>query len=55
MVVVEMKCSMCGHRFQAKLLDRQDPKEERVQGVPLCCPRCNSQMVEKVRVIRRAS
>ena len=53
MVVKEMKCSMCGHRFQAELLDREDPNERHVFGAPLRCPKCNSTMVEAIRVIRR--
>lgn len=55
MVVSDMKCGMCGHRFQAEVLDREDPRERIVQGVPLRCPNCNSTMVEKIRVIRRVT
>ena len=55
MVVNEMKCGMCGARFEAKILDRQDPREQYVQGVPIRCPKCNSTTVEVIRVIRRAS
>ena len=53
MIVAEVKCGICGRRFEAQMLDREDPKERQVGGVPLRCPGCNSTIVEKVRVIRR--
>ena len=55
MIVVQMKCQMCGERFEAKLLDRDDPKERSIIGSPVRCPRCNSERVETVRRVRRAS
>jgi DNA-directed RNA polymerase subunit RPC12/RpoP len=55
MIVSEMKCSMCGHRFESEMLDREDPKERHVQGAPLRCPKCNSTVVEIIRVIRRVT
>jgi predicted Zn-ribbon and HTH transcriptional regulator len=55
MVVKEMKCEMCGHRFNAELLDRDDPREQYVPGAPLRCPKCNSTMLEPVRVVRRVT
>ncbi len=30
MIVVEMKCGMCGRRFEIDLVDRQDPDERDV-------------------------
>ena len=53
MVVIEMKCQMCGRRFEAEVLDREDPKECHVQGAPIRCPNCKSTQVEKLRAIRR--
>ncbi len=55
MIVQEMKCGMCGRRFEVEVLDREDPKEKHVQGYPVRCPNCNSGMVEKVRDIRRVT
>jgi DNA-directed RNA polymerase subunit RPC12/RpoP len=55
MIVSEMKCGMCGRRFEVEMLDREDPRERHVQGVPVRCPNCNSTMVEKVHVIRRVT
>lgn len=55
MIVGEMKCQMCGRRFEVELLDREDPRERHMPGAPVRCPNCNSQQVEKVRVIRRVS
>lgn len=53
MIDSEMKCGMCGRRFEAEMLDREDSREQRIYGVPVRCPNCNSTMGEKVRVIRR--
>lgn len=55
MVVIEMKCQMCGRRFEAEVLDREDPKERHVQGMPIRCPNCKSTLVEKLRTIRRVT
>lgn len=55
MIACEMKCGMCGHRFEAEILDREDPREHRVPGAPLRCPKCHRTTVEKVRVIRRVT
>ena len=38
MVVKEMKCGMCGHRFEAELLDRDNPRERHAPGAPLRFP-----------------
>ncbi len=53
MIIGEMKCGMCGRRFEVDMLDREDLRERDVPGVPIRCPNCRSTMVEKVRVIRR--
>lgn len=56
MVVNEMKCGMCGHRFEIEVLDREDPKEKHIPGVPVRCPKCNSSLaIEKIRAIRRVT
>jgi DNA-directed RNA polymerase subunit RPC12/RpoP len=55
MIVSEMKCSKCGRRFEVEMLDREDPRERHMTGVPVRCPICNSTMAEKVRVIRRVT
>jgi hypothetical protein len=54
-IVIEMKCQMCGHRFEAESLDREDPKERHIQGVSIRCPNCKSTQVEKLRTIRRVT
>lgn len=54
MIVVKMKCQMCGDRFEAELLDREDPQEQNVAGTPVRCPRCKSTHVETVQRVRRA-
>jgi DNA-directed RNA polymerase subunit RPC12/RpoP len=55
MIVREMKCGMCGRRFEVEVLDRDDPKEKHVPGYPIRCPECHSGVVEKVRDIRRVT
>jgi Zn finger protein HypA/HybF involved in hydrogenase expression len=54
-IVAQMKCQMCGERFEVKLLDRNDPRERNVVGSPVRCPRCHSLEVEMIRQERRAS
>lgn len=53
MIVCEMKCTMCGRRFELELLDRDDPRESDVPGVPPRCPDCKSTMVDRIRKVRR--
>jgi len=53
MVVLEMKCQMCGKRFEVEALDRDDPEERRAQGSPINCPNCGSYEIEKIRPLRR--
>lgn len=55
MLIREMKCGMCGRRFEVEVLDRDDPKEKQVRGYPVRCPDCHSNMIEKVRDIRRVT
>lgn len=55
MVVNEMKCTMCGKRFEVEVLDREDPRERNVHGYPVLCPNCNSRFVETIRTIRRVT
>jgi DNA-directed RNA polymerase subunit RPC12/RpoP len=53
MIVVVLKCQMCGKQFEAELLDRDDPNERHRHGMPIRCPRCNSSEIERIRVLRR--
>jgi DNA-directed RNA polymerase subunit RPC12/RpoP len=53
MIVFEMKCQMCGQRFEVELLDRDDPEERNTRGFPARCPKCSSPEIEKVRPLRR--
>lgn len=52
MLLAQMKCGMCGNRFELKILDREDPKERYIPGSPIQCPRCHSEFVEKLEVRR---
>lgn len=54
MIIAQLKCQMCGERFEAKLLDRDDPAERARAGSPVRCPRCNSHYIETLRRVRRA-
>lgn len=55
MIVQEFKCTMCGRRFEVEVLDRDDPKERHEPGYPVRCPNCRSDMIEKLRDIRRVT
>ena len=54
MVVIELKCQMCGARFEAEALDQQDPNERDRPGDPIHCPKCRSTEIEVVRRVRQA-
>lgn len=47
-----MNRGLCGHRFEAEMLDREDPREQPIYSEPVRCPNFNRTMVEKDRVIR---
>jgi hypothetical protein len=59
MVLKLFKCQTCNNRFDAEVLDNDDPKERQIQGPPLRCPNCRSSRLEVLRTIekrvRRAS
>lgn len=52
MLLVELKCQRCGHRIEATVIDRDNPKERRDSGTPVRCPECHSTLLERVRVIQ---
>ena len=53
MLIQQFKCQQCNHRFEAEVLDREDPKERNVPGHQLRCPECNFSRVELLRTIER--
>lgn len=53
MVVKILLCQMCGERFEAEVLDLEDPSERRQEGRPATCPGCRSPRLEVVRLLRR--
>jgi predicted Zn-ribbon and HTH transcriptional regulator len=55
MIIKVLKCQMCGCRFEAKVLDRDDRNERYREGVPVRCPQCNSMRIEEVGTLRRAA
>ena len=54
MIVAEVKCQMCGFRFELEILDREDPEERFVRGSAITCPRCHKSETEVTRRIRKA-
>ncbi len=52
MLLVMMKCQMCGNRFEATILDRENPSESRERGEPVRCPNCNSMQIDRLKVIQ---
>jgi DNA-directed RNA polymerase subunit RPC12/RpoP len=53
MIVAVLKCQMCGAKFEAEMLDRDDSNERHRHGSPIRCPRCNSTEIEVLRTVRR--
>ena len=53
MILKELKCQRCNHRFTVECLDRDDPRERNQTGSPVRCPKCGSSMLEVVREISR--
>lgn len=51
MVLVEFQCTICGHRFELKVLEK-DEESERI-GLPATCPKCRSRYLNEIRTIRR--
>ncbi|QDT44776.1 hypothetical protein Pan241w_48920 [Gimesia alba] len=55
MLVKQFKCQRCNYRFECEVIDRESPYERFKVGPPVRCPKCDSNMVEVIRVIRKAS
>jgi Zn finger protein HypA/HybF involved in hydrogenase expression len=53
MLFQQFKCQMCNHRFEAEVLDKDEPKERDVPAHRLRCPQCQSTLVEVLRTIER--
>ena len=53
MVLQEFKCQHCNHRFEAEVLDDDEPQERNRRGSPLRCPVCNYSLLEILRTVRR--
>ena len=41
MIIMQMKCQMCGELFEAKMLDRDEPGERHFVGRQVRCPHCD--------------
>lgn len=54
MIIAKLKCQMCGTRFEAKVLDRDDPLEHNARGKPVRCPSCGSTRIETIQRVRQA-
>ena len=53
MVLQQFKCQQCNHRFEAEVLDNDEPKERCLRGSPLRCPECGTSLLEVLRTIER--
>lgn len=53
MLLQMFKCQQCNHRFEAEVLDREEPKERNLPSSPLQCPACRSTWIEILRTIER--
>ena len=54
MVLKELKCQRCGHRFECEVLEEDEGKESPYSS-PVTCPKCRSTMIQAVRILRRSS
>jgi hypothetical protein len=53
MLLQLFKCQRCNHRFEAEVVDKDEPRERDLPTHPLRCPSCHSTMVEILRTIER--
>lgn len=53
MLLQQFKCQQCNHRFEAEVLDKEEPRERNLPSHPLRCPKCRSSMIEVLRTIER--
>lgn len=54
MVLKELKCQRCGHRFECEVLEEDEAKKS-PNSPPVSCPKCRSMMIEAIRSLRRNS
>ncbi len=55
MVVMELRCQICGRRFEAAVLDPEDRDERERPSSPVRCPNCGSSEIQPVRTIGRVA
>lgn len=53
MLLKLFKCQRCNNRFDAEVIDADDPKERELPTRPLTCPACGSTWIEVLKTIER--
>ncbi len=53
MLLKLFKCQQCNNRFDAEVIDRDEPRERNLPTHSLRCPSCGSTWVEVLRTIER--
>jgi len=52
MLLKELKCTLCGRRFECEVLEKEEKQERVLPWSPVRCPDCGSTYVTEVRVLR---
>jgi hypothetical protein len=52
MVLKELKCQHCGHRSECEVLEDEEARQRPCRS-PVTCPKCQSAMIETIRILRR--
>lgn len=50
MVLAEFRCTLCGHRFELKVLEKDEARDR--YGIPATCPKCRSTYLNEIRTIQ---
>lgn len=53
MLLQQFKCQQCNHRFEAEVIDRDEPRERNLPTHRLRCPACSGTLIEVLRTIER--
>lgn len=53
MVVKELKCTRCGHRFEREVFEKGEAEQFILPSSPVRCPECGSTYIADVRIVRQ--
>ena len=52
MVLAELQCTRCGHRFEKEVLEDDEVQDANPYGPRMRCPECRSTYLKKLRNIK---